>query len=514
MSDVELFLNALFEHLPPGHIEVRIIEDRKGGRLLGRRWYPNASALLEVLPRMIEYADNAKAGIFFGVLPRRADKTGKAEDTISGYAAWSDLDFRDFQGGESECIERLNGFPLQPTVRVRSGHGLHAYWFFKEPQEPSTLVGLSARLAVVLGGDNVADAARIMRLPGTTNHKDPEEPLPVVIEAMDLDRRYLALDLDEFLPELPEGLKPEPANDIAINERISKRVEKLLDNHPRLRNLFEGKGKPVKDEQGNRLDTTSSGYDYSLVYALALKGVTDEAELATALWRRPDDAARSKGMKYIMRTVHKALDKAAEKKSRSSGKRKGGGEDEPKIDFVVERVRIFDSNPRVYELTINGVPLSLSTSEFISPRRFCIRFMDALNRVPTLPTKTDAWRDQVNAWLAKAEIVEQPPEASASEKLRQEILIAIDNLSIGETADDLDREKALEHNEGLIFKTRTLEKILKESYAEIKTEVLCQHLRELGLVSKTIRVEDKTVRAWTGNLKNEPEATPPQEVTR
>jgi len=185
---------------------------------------------------MIEYADNAKAGIFFGVLPRRAEKTGKAEDTIAGYAAWTDLDFRDFQGGEEECIERLNGFPFQPTVRVRSGHGMHAYWLFKEPQEPGTLVDLSARLAVALGGDNVADAARIMRLPGTTNHKNPDEPQSVVIESMDLDRRYLALDLDEFLPELPEGLKPEPAKDIAINERISKRVEKLLDNHPRLRN--------------------------------------------------------------------------------------------------------------------------------------------------------------------------------------------------------------------------------------------------------------------------------------
>ncbi len=512
MNEVELFLKALFEHLPPGHVEVRIIQDRKGGRLLGRRWYPSASAFLEVLPRMIEYADHARAGIFFGVLPRRAEKTGKAEDAIAGYAAWTDLDFRDFPGGESECTRRLNGFPFQPSTRVRSGHGLHAYWFFKEPQEPAVLVDLSARLALVLGGDNVADAARIMRLPGTKNHKDPDEPLPVVIESMDLDRRYLTLDLDDFLPELPDDLKPDGPASVAVGERMSERVEKLLESHPRLRNLFEGKGKPIRDEQGNRLDTTSSGYDYSLAYALALKGVTDEAELATALWRRPDDAARSKGMRYILRTVRRALGKAAEKKGRSSGRRQGGGGDESKIDFAVERVRIFDSNPRIHELTILGKPLSLSTPDLLSKQRFAIRFVETFCRVPELPSGGTAWRKQVNIWLAQAELVDLPPEAFDSEELRQEILIAVNSLSIGDDVNDLDQGKALIHGGGVIFKTRTIQKLLKDSFAEVKTAHVCWRLRELGFVSRTVRVDDEVVRAWTRDTTQAAEAGSAPEV--
>lgn len=512
MNPTEAFLRALFEHLPPGFIELRILEDRKGGRLLARRWYPDATALIDILPKMTAYTEENHAGIFFGVLPRRADGVGKAHDALPGFATWTDLDFRDYQEGEGECIKKLNHFPLDPTALVRSGHGLHAYWFFKEPEEPHVLVELSARLASFLGGDHVADAARILRMPGTTNCKNPKEPLPVVIESMDLDRRYITYDLDDFLPSLPAESQRQPALDIVVGDDLSKRVQKLLKKHPRLRNLFEGKGKPATDEHGHRLDTTSSGYDYSFACALVRKGVTGEAELATALWRRPDDAARTKGTSYILRTVRRALSKVTVSKRSRSGK--GKDEKEEKIDFVVDHVRIFDSNPRIYELIVKGVPISLSTSEILSPTRFSIRFTDALSRVPELPSGRIAWREQVNTWLAQAEIVEQPPEASAGELLREQILQAIDDLALGESVKDLDQSKALKHDGDLIFKTLTLLKILKDTHGEVRSHVLCSHLRDLGFVSKTVRVEGKVARVWTSTTASSTEeASPPEAVT-
>jgi hypothetical protein len=489
------FLRALFEHVPPGTIEVRILEDRKPGRMLGRRWYPGASELIALIPRMAEYASRNRAGIFFGVLPRRGAGSGKASNTLPGLAAWTDLDFRDFPEGPWECRNQLAAFPLPPTAVVFSGHGLHAYWFMKEPAAPDVLVGLSARLAKALGGDHVADAARILRLPGTPNQKDPEDPQQATVESLDLDRRYDPGDFDAILPPLPEKAEPAVELDVVVNDEISGPARKLIETCPRVRNLFEGRGKPVVDEEGNRLDTTSSGYDYSLVYTLATKGVTDPSALATVLWHRPDDAARSKGMKYVQRTVRNALARVeATKQAKDNG---GEGEEgNSTIDFDVERVRIFNSTPRIYELTIGGVPITLSTGEILSRSRFCIRYVDALDRVPKLPSKPGLWDKQVNQWLAQAEHVEQPPEASARMLLREQILQVAEDLPVGESLRDLTQGKALQHDGVVVFKTLTLLKLLKDTHGEVSSHVLCRELRELGFESKTVRIDGKAVRVW------------------
>ena len=171
-DEIKDFLISLFKHMPQGYIEVRIIEDKKKGRVFDRRWYSTVDGLLADLPHIIKFAEDKKAGIFFGVLPRFSEGVGKSEDTLPGIAAWVDLDFRDYKGGEGECRKILEQFPLPPSVIVRTGHGLHAYWLFREPEEPTVLVNIAARLANALGGDNVADAARIMRLPGTMNLKE------------------------------------------------------------------------------------------------------------------------------------------------------------------------------------------------------------------------------------------------------------------------------------------------------------------------------------------------------
>ena len=121
--------------------------------------------------RLCDLAAARHTGVFFGVLPRSAHGAGTAADIIDGLVAWVDLDFKDFAGGEAEARKRLAEFPLQPTIIVRSGHGLHAYWLLSEPASPQELSDHSRRLALVLGGDKAFDAPRLLRLPGTANRK-------------------------------------------------------------------------------------------------------------------------------------------------------------------------------------------------------------------------------------------------------------------------------------------------------------------------------------------------------
>src|SRR5262245_32873539 len=112
--DLERFLRSIFRSAP-GFIEVRLIEDKKGGEVIKRTWFATVDQLLADLPALRLLADERKAAVFFGVLWRGERGKGKAEDLIGGCVAWSDLDFKDFPGGEAEARKRLAEFPIKPS---------------------------------------------------------------------------------------------------------------------------------------------------------------------------------------------------------------------------------------------------------------------------------------------------------------------------------------------------------------------------------------------------------------
>ncbi len=78
-SQTQEFLRALFEHLPPGAIEIRVLEECRPGKVLARHWYPGADALIAVAPKFINLARDKGAGFFFGIPPRLEDGKGKRE---------------------------------------------------------------------------------------------------------------------------------------------------------------------------------------------------------------------------------------------------------------------------------------------------------------------------------------------------------------------------------------------------------------------------------------------------
>ena len=114
--------------------------------------------------------------VHFGVLPRqRGVRSGKREDVTRGTAAWVDLD-SDIPTAEAKA--QVNRFPVKPSYVIRSGHGYHVYWLLNERverQDLSKLESLNRSIAETVGGNVVSyDAARILRMPGTTNCKRDE----------------------------------------------------------------------------------------------------------------------------------------------------------------------------------------------------------------------------------------------------------------------------------------------------------------------------------------------------
>lgn len=156
------------------------------GRFLEIAGFYASSAPKRIWVQSFQEAEEIIAGIsqdqkdvYFGV-GLRDKRSGKKEDVYAITALWADIDSKAHGGSMSRCLDNLQGLMVKPTIIVASGHGYHGYWVLKEPLIVGEDVDLLKRaekamsnLADLIGGDHVQNVNRIMRVPGTVNHKDP-----------------------------------------------------------------------------------------------------------------------------------------------------------------------------------------------------------------------------------------------------------------------------------------------------------------------------------------------------
>lgn len=154
------------------------------------------------------FADQAGKDVYFGVAPRRREQ-GTADACVrETHVLWADVDSKHFDGSKAAALFSLGRAQLTPSILVDSGNGFHAYWFLKGDFVPFEYASKAMQgLAKAIGGDAVHDASRILRLPGTHNHKtDP--PNPVRILHFEPDRRYAFTDFDAYMPEERPAARP------------------------------------------------------------------------------------------------------------------------------------------------------------------------------------------------------------------------------------------------------------------------------------------------------------------
>ena len=105
--------------------------------------------------------------VYYGVNLRRV-RGGKAEDvaTLNKWL-WADVDKK-----TGATFASLLSAPLpRPQIIVDSGNGWHLYWKMAKPLDHDTAQAMMNGIADMLNGDRVGDPARILRVPGTMNHK-------------------------------------------------------------------------------------------------------------------------------------------------------------------------------------------------------------------------------------------------------------------------------------------------------------------------------------------------------
>ncbi|MCC6777841.1 MAG: hypothetical protein IT537_14600 [Hyphomicrobiales bacterium] len=219
---------------------------------------------------------------------------------------------------------------LPPSILVSTGNGVHPWWLFKEPlifdsdeerqAAARTLTRwhkLLERNAAARGWtyDKLADLARILRIPGTRNMKDRDNPKDVTVLSV-TDRRYNLSEIEEFLgPEIREA----PSKDsiampsdwkrqfdgaplvVNLSARISQdRLDGWMREDMRFRNTWQRQRHDLKDQ-------SQSGYDLALACFGVQAGLSDQDVITLIVHHRSMYARTHRTrLDYFERTIAKA----------------------------------------------------------------------------------------------------------------------------------------------------------------------------------------------------------------
>jgi hypothetical protein len=147
--------------------------------------YSLASRETDRIESFLQRHDRPGAGLYFCVGTLRDGESGRSKSNVGWIAGLhADIDYKDHDLAPEEIRRHLDQTLLPASLVIETGGGLHGYWLFHEaePATPETIVRVEAalrRLADHIGGDpQVAECARLMRIPGTRNYKR-ETPVAV-----------------------------------------------------------------------------------------------------------------------------------------------------------------------------------------------------------------------------------------------------------------------------------------------------------------------------------------------
>jgi hypothetical protein len=273
------FLSLLFSEYFKDHdgkIELRLIPKDSGAA--ASAFFRLEEFSEEVLPAIQDL--NSDYHVYVGVNPRPLSGEKKEEDIKDIVCLWADLDGKDFEGGKPEALQRVQGFPLPPSIVVDSGHGYHCYWVLRDP-----ILGITGdkRLAFkqilsgvvkkLEGDKHPLFLNALLRLPGTFNIKE-DEPLECRVIQLNTEKKYCLDDFGEFKDD--EYQEPKEAEEVSFDFGRRQLIISLRDRQSALADV----GRLEVDSKikrriitGSKLtarnaDKTRSGRDMSVICSL------------------------------------------------------------------------------------------------------------------------------------------------------------------------------------------------------------------------------------------------------
>ncbi len=234
--NTQKFLSEIYKGCDAGFVTITALPSRK------TQWFK-----VDEIEKIAKFAESMgqKTNVFFGVgLRNKVLKNGLrgSEKDISCITTlYADIDVKgdahaqqSLPGTIDESVNFLNNLKIKPSIVVRSGNGIHSYWLLDKPFKISNaddrefIAGLFKNFGKYINLeakkrgwklDNVYDLARILRVPGSINHKLKNGVKCEVVESN--LQRY---SLEEFSQDLH-------CNDMGSTiSKIAQGVEKVVDN--------------------------------------------------------------------------------------------------------------------------------------------------------------------------------------------------------------------------------------------------------------------------------------------
>lgn len=178
----------------------------------------------------------------------------------------------------------------------------------------------------------------------------------------------------------------------------------------------------------------------------------------------------------------------------------GGGENTP----TLANLRKYDSEPPLWFLDVNSLPVELDTEALQKQARFQILCMEQINYMPRTASR-QAWESQMNQLLTQmTSTVGAVISTTEDTSIRGQFYDLLEEYTTHRQLAE-DREELLlrkpwlnEDNQRVYFRLKDLDAFLKRNkFFEYRTNKIAQRLRDIEGQPEAIRIQSRVVRCWS-----------------
>jgi len=327
VSQARVFLEALYSGKPSDlYLLLWTLPEKES------RWFRDVEAAIRCAEEFSSH--DLYVGVGLATQAYGPTRRCPSEEIAGIVGIWADIDLRSdahpkatLPGSIEQALSILPPeFP--PSIVVLTGNGVHIWWLFREPwifesaEERRAAATLVSRFHTLLRDnasqrgwtyERLADLARVLRVPGTTNCKDPANPKPVGIHCQS-DLRYNPSEFADFLDDLDVSDEEaetlarawtERFRDAPININLAARIpddllNRWLEEDMRFRNTWFRQRHDLHDQ-------SQSGYDLALCNFGFHKGLSEQQIVDLLIHHRALHKQKHRTrIDYYQRTLAKA----------------------------------------------------------------------------------------------------------------------------------------------------------------------------------------------------------------
>ena len=186
------FLNPFFA--PNETVCLRVFSDKPDSLFSGQKLECEMAKLEEKMGETLKNHNDRGRGVYF-VVNFGGQEDSQIKRINAQFMECDDLTLE-------EQLAKIQAFPLEPSLIVKTRKSLHCYWLIKDG-DVSAFRRVQRKLVKQFGADPACvNESRVFRLPGYYHCK--EEPVLVEVIKFNPELRYTQQELEAVLPEIPE----------------------------------------------------------------------------------------------------------------------------------------------------------------------------------------------------------------------------------------------------------------------------------------------------------------------